>query len=1524
MTQSQKYIETLREEYIENHTRQQERDELIVENNIEKRDIKGYHGRELLELLQNADDAYQKSIDLGAKPDCELIVTIKYIQNILIIANTGTFFDKDGIKAIVQGNNSPKTGKYIGHKGTGFRSILNWAQNVKIFSGDYAVEFSKEFAKKILNQIKQSPQIAKQIKKKQGLYIPMLAVPQNIEHTRQKKYTTIEIEIDQEKQKDDYSVEKQLTGIDLRILLFLPNVSKIRIETDTNSILYERRIESGQKKIVHLKKTVNGRVETEEIFTLFDKIIPKAILEDEILKDIQLSIAVPNQILLGTNHVYSYFPLLETDSPFNCVLHATYALGDHRNNINPSDVNKRIIQQQLSFLIEVASYYVKEGNFKKAYQILIPSNYSIKDWHFSSTYSKFKLEEYYINLLKDEKLFQTVNGKLISINEEPQYIDDSFPKVFSKKPFEKLLKWSDDVNRNCLIKLISNKIGIDLSFKENDLCNCINQISENWSVSQQVDVFIWWNYKYKNSLPRLLKNQQDKWIKFKDECYFLEGDFDSVELPKWVKVPAIREDYQKSLLTKAKKEITQIVTFLEDRENLRKRSVARIISQNNIFPIVNFKYRDRSNIIPAINSSVNTYRKSVQFVKWLWQFYHSLSDEQVTTDYSKISMNFPSNNGMVVDSRYLYFGNEYGNTISKYIFGDTYFAIPAPFTFSIGNDDQIEFKEFLKSFGVKDFPKIEIKDITDISSDYEKTIKQLICDSGVFQNTASHYVNYCKYKLPYIYNLKEILNILSTENVIMWLINDVDLSSHIASPYCSSQAVVMFCGNSQYNPRKFTGKIPNYILSLFNETPWVKIGDKRYAPKQVLKGYNLKNNQKFEAVIPVMTVKIIEDLAKHLRVQYDDIVAAIDKLAFAEKVTDLSSDAFYGLMLKLQESTNIQNQELSKVIYRIVEQPGFDKEFEQSPNKDIFLKQGKLLVKYHGKVQYYTASESFLPSTKIINKKEFPIVEKGQRTNNSNFVRLFGCKEYENDNSVIRGTEIISPVNDQFQKYFLEFQKYAQAYGERNENIEKNANRLKIVLVDKIDILEQDTNITISDNYSLIKDNIRSWFIVYHDNRFNINLLSELIENIYANIANTPGFDAGKIGELFRADSKELREFLIKKEFGSLEVIKDDVYKNAVKQNFLSTIKSINSSVVIDNLQIDFNDLNAQINCPQIITLLSKLSIDIDDFEKAGFVYPINLKDYYASSLESFIRKEFIHFKDVQYCKALVDKSLQKNFINIIDDFESYYQNAEIRNSVNYNFENELVDRFGEWRSFICDKSADKEYSLNYERMNPNQLYEDIIANNRDLQRMFYFGLDEEFKNWIQTQKAAEISVETNTHVDKYFKYRNIVPNITKVTFCKGKPNNNKSNTKHKGAYTNTRLSKKDANLKEIGNCGELLVYNLLCHQYGIENVFPRSEAYVELGIIKPGKAISGDYDISYKDSLGNETFIEVKTGSENVFYMTPRELQFAKRHPDSYRIYYVYDIKSFSPKYMILPSRFWEDTHYRMTEIIEKIEVDF
>lgn len=174
------------------------------------------------------------------------------------------------MKAIVQGNNSPKDGKYIGNKGTGFRSILNWAKNVKILSEGFNVLFSKQIADDFFESIKKEEQIIKQLKKKKTLYVPMLAVPKIIENSTYNDSTMIEIEIDEEKQKDDFSVSKQLESIDIRILLFLPNISKISINTDNKNIIYKRSNLSLDKttnelnlsdyKIKNLKKRFGTRI----------------------------------------------------------------------------------------------------------------------------------------------------------------------------------------------------------------------------------------------------------------------------------------------------------------------------------------------------------------------------------------------------------------------------------------------------------------------------------------------------------------------------------------------------------------------------------------------------------------------------------------------------------------------------------------------------------------------------------------------------------------------------------------------------------------------------------------------------------------------------------------------------------------------------------------------------------------------------------------------------------------------------------------------------------------------------------------------------------------------------------------------------------------------------------------------------------------------------------------------------------------------------------------------------------------
>ena len=1523
-----KYIDTLRNEYIDNHTRLQIREELISENNIEKRDIKGYHGREILELLQNADDAYQKSIDLKNCPKSELNVEINYIDDWLKISNTGTFFDEDGIKAIVQGNNSPKKGKYIGNKGTGFRSILNWADEVKIYSGEFAVRFSNEIAHKVFESIKDKEQIVKQLKKEPSLYIPMLAVPENIEHNRPQDRTTIEIHIDSEKTNDDYSVEKQLDGMDLRMLLFLPNISSITIITKNANILYKRIICNKNKDFdeVELIKKVDENVDCIEKFKLFRNNISKAIVEDDIEKDIQLAIAVPLDEKIQIKHLYSYFPLLDTNSPFNCVFHATYSLGDHRNTVNLNDINKRIIQEQLGFLVKVAKIFISNNQLNEVYKILLPTNYNPNNiiWSFSSSFSNFKLEDFYINLLSELSMFETVNNELVSIESNPKKINDNFPDVFKGEAFENLLKSADDRNYNDLIKLISSKLRIDLSISDQDLYNSINLCSYKWEIQQQVEVFKWWNEHYRNSsflLPNLIKTQRDTWLKYNEECYFLEGDFDSVELPEWVEIQAIREDYQLALI-----DIVKDMRIFSNELEDKKISVIRYICQYKIFSLVNFKYRDRNNIISAVNASVkNDYNNSVAFVKWLWQYYGKRQGE--SWSYIGTSFNFPSGNKSVVSSNKLYFGKHYNNTISDKLFLNDFYEFPSKEIFDVNDNDAENFKIFIKKHGVCDFPGIEIQDVEPLEC-YDDIIKKDILITGVFHGTSTTRISYCKYKLPYISNLEEILQKINMLDVVKWILTDYDLYANLDTEYCSSGAIVKYHGNNQRTGTEtiFSNRVRNYILTVFNNLPWIEINGNRYTAKEVLNGFSIRGNQKFERFVPVLTIQILENISQNLGVKINEVISVMSKFAFVKQVTDLPSNMFYGLMLNLQQSANLSDYELSKTIYRSVEHVSFNnKDYEDSENKKRFYSEGKLLVRHQGVLQYWPANQSYLPSSKIINKKDVYIVEKGSRTNNSNFVRVFGCKEWDKDYVIVHGTEVISCLNDTFQLYFKEYIKYARAYSERNENIGNNIDKLKITLVSALNIKENEIEITINENYSLLRDTITNWFVVTND--YNMNKMSVCIENIFTNIANTPGFDSNKLGELFRTSKKEDREFLIQKEFGSLGVIDDTEYNNVVKRNFIDTLKKISPDYDIEKLLIDFDEFESLTNSRYIIELFINLNIDIDDFRSAGFVYSIDIKGYLKTELDKFICNEKINFKNTLFAKACNDKKLQNKFILDVDRFENYTSQVFISNSVRCNPIEEIKEKFGEWQ---CDNllSADEVYGKNYDILNPDNKYQDEISNNRDVQRMIYFNLKDEFDCWLNNQDDILAKQNITKANNVYLNFHNVIPEeVGEIDYSNNilASSSKKINiVSHRGVYTRQKNEIKNNNIKQVGNTGELLIYNYLCDKYGKENVYPRSEAFVDLGILKPGLAVSGDYDLSYKDN-GKEIYVEVKTGNgKNMFFMSPGELKFAKDHASSYNVYYVYDINSTPPKFIILPSEFWNDVKYRMKEIVEKYEFTF
>lgn len=1513
---AREYIDRLYEQYIIKHTQEFDRDELIKENNIEQRDVKGYHGREILELLQNADDAYQKSINENRKPDCDLEVSIEYKNNCLTVTNTGTVFDKDGVKAIIDGNDSPKSGTYIGNKGTGFRSVLNWAKMIEIVSGPFGLRFSREYADKVFNEIKDKPQIKKQLQKNKKLYIPMLAVPKFIEGHEVSDNTSIKIFLDEEKQNDDYCVEKQIESIDLRILLFLPNTKRIVVKTDQDEIVYKSETDG---KNVILIQEINGEEKKKEIFRVFDKSVEKAIEENGEKKDIQIKIAVPVDMKsFSPGCLYSYFPLLYAKSPFNCVMHCSYILGDHRDTLSRSSQNKIIIQKQLDGLIEVAEEYVNDGDVETALSILVPVEFDSCHKPCMSAFDAFDLQEYYFDKIKDVAFLETVDGKYISIMDEPLIIDDEFPACFKGNPFEKLLKCIEEPKRVSFVESLCKKYGVDTFIYEDDLVSRINDITENLTVAERVEVFAWWNKNpLRKSLPRLLKTQDGDYLEYKKNYFFLTGNFKEVKIPNWVKEPSIDAEYQEKLFEIA--EDHYVIKRARQRESDKYTETARLIFQSceSIYPTVNFKYRDRNTIIPTVNESVvSDFERAVEFVKWLWENY---SEKDEWTPPDKIKYRFPciDRNGIkkVENGENLFFGDEYGNLLGKKLFNEEYSSFALYSLFDIRDDEMDKFVAFISKFGVRKYPAIEAQDIVPLKS-YEEEINQVIKS-----NIDKKEVNVIAYHLKTIANIEEILSRLEMMEIIQWIIKDRVLFENLEKTY-DSEAIITYKAWKQSTPHGYNGnyyKIKNYILEIFNEAKWIEIDgfDGKYSPRQVLKKNN--NNLKFKKLVPVASDELFDKVAEKINADAEEVENIFNLFNSCEKATDLKSEDFYGLLLKIPDLGIKDGGALFEIIYRSVELFDRSPSYEKCSNKDEYMKTGKMLVEYQGKYQFVKASDACLPSTNIFNKKLVPIVVKGIRTNSKYFIEVFGCKKYQKAYKIIEDLIEISDANNEFQQYFKEFCRYANPFLEKNENI-KNAKNLSITLVKQMFIKEDEIETRIDNEYECIRDKQTKWYITTFGDSFNVNDMSANIENIYFNIANTPGFDVGKIGEIFRAKDKSDREFLIKKEFGSLHVIDDS---DQLKNNFLSALKKTVGDEFDESLiDIDFDCFDTNENIKKVIEIFKKNSIDMLKFRKNGFMYDIDFKSYYRSILNDFIIKNRREFQNARYNQACENASMQDDFIRTFHEFERFMIDFDsVKDIINLDVEQKVIEHFGEWKNVRIDLIADDEYRKNYEKMNPLNLYADEIANNEKLCTMFYFGREESFKLWLDDYKIKQESKKLEE--DPYQKLRNIVPVKTEIEYNPPKDAQGGGRGGARGSYVQSVADKKNKEKKILGNKGELLVYNELCKTYGKENVYAKSEAFVDLGILVAGQAVSKGYDISYK--VGEEEyFVEVKSGSSNSFFMSKNELEFAMDNLDRYLLYVVYDLDKDVPRYQILPKRFWENENFRRTDIIERIEYDF
>ena len=1481
------------------------------ENNL----IKQYKGREIYELLQNIDDA--------AEEGKECIASIKFDENFLIISNNGKPFTISTLQRLCQGGVSEKDDKYIGCKGIGFRSVLNWADEISIYSGDdISVKFSREYAQNIYNELITGD--AKEHIKNQSLELkrrgydssyPIFRAPQHIDRIKKEFDTVIKLKI---KESLKSSIKNSLEDIDENILLFLPKL--VRIVLDFNGIqnIYEKTI---QDKKFTISKTINGDKSSTEFFVNNKECSLKKEFQGS--NKLGLCVAIPCEDNQIKPKLYSFFPILGLNSPFPAFLHATFLLTDNRNDLDLSneeviEANKEIFKTLIEFYVNTV---VNNISGDRRLQLLTPFNIpsNINDsFKFNESIGKLELEETFINLCKEKDIFYTVNQQYIKAIENP-IILDTFPEnnQFTGEKFKNVIKYIPNSKLRGFAKRLIGSCN-----PEGYLCEAINNSSGSWDVDTRIKTFNWWNSQGYTQLPNLLKTINGHFLSSKDEPCFLSEE----KVPEWVRsIPAwanisvLSDEDQKALINCYDSEINEKNEKKGSSES-NKRVLPRLINKN----LVDIQEQSsRQVVISPINNSIkgeNEHERAVEFIKWLWEVWKDKPFDE--TIKNKIKFNVPTKVNTVSYADKVYLGNDYDNELGKKILEkiEGYSELT---TLNIEGASMQDKKSFFYDLGISIYPRLkEIKkEKVDNLSIEGKFVDYVLKHHSHEELEKISQYNTCLYSIE---NLEKILDTLDTQTIIKWIFTDQELKNAILNETQSKYFYIEYWVKHKWYPKKLNNEylLPSYVRFVFSNTPWIEINNNKYRPidliiaRHDLSDYSLNN----------LLESDIENLSKNI-CSVEELHSLLIILGVKTSYLELEPEQFYNLLLSLPGKDRTKAIRISRDIYRTIIDSSANvskcrilSDYE-SDRRNTFLEEGKVLVKKSNNSEFVSIAEAFFSSSAVINTDgKFPIDVPARRGKRDDFEKILGIKPYEIDYNVI--SKIESHCNSEFQRDFYSFIPCIMCY--RNGKKDEIVN-LSVELVSYAKIKYNNQEKIINSGYILLKKSSRHWLICVGEETDYKHLAKERIaENlvqIFNVLFNFPSKDfLNKVEQLFIYNQTQ-REYLIESEFGGKDEIENtkleikntsEFYKKI--SDFLNTsddgIKNINW------MNPDLDDLR------EIVNLLKDSQKPLNELNK---LLDSNISIVKYNSFE-FI-KEYENDKvkvraDIyEICKnepkTLIDK--WKTFDEMIKAYTTDFEKLDFNKKDAYR---QLKDDFYKKHNIKSNNERTynditKIYRDNLNKIKKifdnNSLSVNDFTNISEYDSLLYFKdsnleciVDEFIKNEVQKQEELTKLFNNNQY--------NIEELINKIeldsNLLSGTKREIKTNV-HKGAVTTSKTAQLERKNKYQGNWAEYIVICLLEEEkfkevneflgrdYSIYWVSGAAKEIQDLetkdhkyDCTNTNDSVGYDIELISNDK-SKRMYIEVKSSSQEncSFYMSANEREVAitkNNENERYRIIFV------------------------------------
>jgi len=1494
-------IEQLRKNFIDDYVKTKRTHKLESEYNYEKSLIDDYNGRQLLELLQNVDDAYRDKVTYSKDDIDEFIeVDITFENNILSIGNTGTAFTAETIERLCEGGASSKSYNNIGNKGIGFRSLLNDAEWIELYSANFSIRFSEEFSNKCFDEYRTYPIIMEQLKgwvKEYPLSFPVMRCPQEIDKFEHKYDTLIKIKLKEDNiNKGSNSIKSQLEQPFYKSLLFLPYINQIKIKTD-DVIMKFSKISDDYSSYIEIYE--NGKLIEKNDYILRKKMIK---VSD---KDAELIIAVPNDLNydFGNEKLYCYFPIRNALTPVNAIIHAPFKTNSSRDNISPDNknINHTIFFELQKFIKETAEYLARDNKGTLASNMVtLRSNYAL--WAKDA----FDLNENYLDILSSAKILETVNDDFISIDDKPKQIKIEYPTCFEGGFFGDLLKYIKSDSTKNFIERIASHVGYEeIEFDSDDLKNRINQSNGTWSKETNVDVFIWWNENIgkDKQTPNLLFNTENEYVR-NDDVIFLPTSTGISEAPKdldWVKLCILNKEDIDILVSRIKNEYLERWESIKDKYTSKELTgdMRTLASYSDNYFSLKFKEQASSvQMISTINTQIDSFDKSKSFTVWFFRNYFNKMESDSTL--SNIQFRFPTNTNQFIQRDRIYIGEEYDNKLAIKLFKETNNVPLYDFKNDFSEDELKLFTDFILKCGVKKFPRFELTVLEDYrfssTNKYDKSFLRYISNKYYYIN---YNVNYLT--TGYIDNFDNLIKSLNTEEIVEWLEKDFSLNSILKS---SEKSSVAKQASNHYGDHFSTNE---YIKFILNKTKWITIDGNQYSPNDIILYDRL--GDLVSSLYGIKTNDLIKLIGRDL----------FENLDFRRKLTDYSDNQIHKILSELSDKTG--TEVVSRKLYREIIYN--KKEVMPKYKMDDF----KVLCKDGN---YYDSSEVMYADKKVSKsvQDKFNFIDINVRLSIETIKNWLNVDrytvQYQYKHHVLH-----SALTEEFSTELIDIKTCVKSVIDDNDGNVYKTKRVSIVPCIEIvcvDIDDSDTPIEFEDYFYIeeggiyfikIPSNITSMSKLRKDTVFTLTIV-EIFKQ-----ALTLEIDENLL-ELLVSRDKHGKQDKIKNNYG-----KDrwsEAYKILFAEDPLNLLvyDYFDKNEYIIDKRIDFTGRLNDAEIENLILGLAKIDKDINDINSLDRLLNVDIRPYLLSKVRETkeIRKE-------EYENKLFNNLLKKGkgdqreyFRNIQDynRFEPLLQ--DIDNSILFDVNDYLERHFSILREDEPVKSYKDVYKENYELLNPENLYVGDIQNNNDIRTQIYFLWEEEFKQWLD-KKEKESDEPKISENEVYAEYKNTIPTKVDIEHKEHMAKKKRKNLREV-SWNDDQENKRNKYKKIKGNKAELLIYNVLCEQYGSNNVTPISEAFVALGILKAGQSKSGNYDIKYKDSEGKVFFVEVKSGEGNQFFITEAEYNFAKANPDLYKVYLVNNFESDPPEYVELPLKFWKDSKFRVKEVIEKYDVDF